>query len=170
MCEAKLPAVRVKLHHTSGVKFLRQIVPEGHSWTDDQSAHFVVSKSPLMPQIQTQELSHQKRKRQIPGVLLQARADEGKSLFQQPLMMISHNLGDRLHIGQTPRHPQRERRPTVPAAHTEQIDCVSCRDLGEIFDVCMAIMWTHRHEKHSRAAALERSLIQISMRGDHLAL
>lgn len=56
---------------------------------------------------------------------------EGKSLFQQLVMMISHNLGDRLHIGQMSRHPQRGRRPTVTATHTEQIDWVSCRDTGE---------------------------------------
>lgn len=112
------------------------------TWMDDQSAHFVVSKSALIPQIQTQVLSHHKKNRQIPCVLLEAEQAEGKSLFQQPVMMISHNLGDRLLIGQMRRHPQRERWPTVPATHTEQIDCVSCRDLGEIFDVCMVIMWT----------------------------
>lgn len=112
------------------------------TWMDDQSVHFVLSKSALIPQIQTQVLSHHKKNRQIPCVLLEARQAEGKSLFQQPVMMISHNLGDRLHIGQTRRHPQRERWPAVPAVHTEQIDRVSCRDLGEIFDVCMVIMWT----------------------------
>lgn len=112
------------------------------TWTDDQSARLVGSKSALIPQIQTQVLSHHKKNWQIPRVLLEAEQAEGKSLFQQPVMMISHNLGDRLHIGQMRRHPQRERWPTVPAAHTEQIDCVSCRDLGGIFDVCMVIMWT----------------------------
>lgn len=94
------------------------------TWMDDQSARFVGSKSALIPQIQTQVLSPRKKNRRVPGVLLQAERAEGKSLFQQPVMMISHNLGDRLHIGQTRRHPQRERRPAVPALHSEQIDCV----------------------------------------------
>lgn len=60
---------------------------------DDQSAHFVLSKSALIPQIQTQVLSHHKKNWQIPCVLLEAKQAEGKSLFQQPVMMISHNLG-----------------------------------------------------------------------------
>lgn len=110
------------------------------TWLDDQSARFVVSKSALIPQIPTQVLSHRKKNWHIPRVLLQAEWAEGKSLFQQSVMMISHNLEDRLHIGQMRRHPQRERWPAVPGSHTEQIDCVSCRDLGEIFDVCMVIM------------------------------
>ena len=115
------------------------------TWMDDHSARLAGSKWALIPQIQTGALSHRKKNRPIPRVLLEAEQAEGKSLFQQPVMMISHNLGDRLHIGQTRRHPQRERWPAVPAAHTEQIDCVSCRDLGGIFDVCVVIMWTRRH-------------------------
>lgn len=77
------------------------------TWMDDQSAHFVVSKPALIPQIQTQVLSHHKKNRQIPGVLLEAEQAEGKSLFQQPVMMISHNLGDRLHISQMRRRSLR---------------------------------------------------------------
>lgn len=117
------------------------------TWMDDQSTHLVVSKSALIPQIQTQVLSRHKKYWQIPCVLLEAEWAEGKSLFQQPVMMISHNLRDRLHIGQTRRHPQRERWPTVLAAHTEQIDCVSCGDLEEIFDVCTVIMCTESELK-----------------------
>lgn len=40
--------------------------PKLMTWMDDQSAHFVVSKSALIPQIQTQVLSHHKKNRQIP--------------------------------------------------------------------------------------------------------
>lgn len=92
------------------------------TWMDDQSAHFVVSKSALIPQIQTQVLSHYKKNQQIPCVLLEAKQATGKSLFQQRVMMIRHNLGDRLHISQMCHHSQRERWSTVPAMHTEQID------------------------------------------------
>lgn len=81
-------------------QFTVQASPELMTWMDDQSAHFVVSKSALIPQIQTQVLSHHKKNQQIPRVLLQAEGAQGKSLFQQPVMMISHNLGDRLRISQ----------------------------------------------------------------------
>lgn len=70
------------------------------TWMDDQSAHFVVSKSALILQIQTQVLSHHKKTQQIPCVLLHPEWAQGKSLFQRPVMMISHNLGDRLSISQ----------------------------------------------------------------------
>lgn len=51
------------------------------TWMDDQGAHFVMSKSALIPQIQTQVLSHHKKKWKIPCVLLEAEPAEGKSLF-----------------------------------------------------------------------------------------
>lgn len=102
---------------------------------DDQSAYFVVSKSALIPQIQNQVLSHHRKDQQIPRVLLEAEQAEGKSLFQKPVMMISHNLGDRLRISQMRRHSQRERWSTVPAMHTEHIDWM-------VFDVCVLTLWT----------------------------
>lgn len=105
------------------------------TWMDDQSAHFVLSKSGLIPQIQTQVLSHHKKNPQIPHVFLKAQRAQGKSLFRQPVMMISHNLGDRLRISQMRRHSQRKRWSTVPVTHTEQIDWTP-------FEVCMVIIWT----------------------------
>lgn len=83
------------------MRFTVQARPELMTWMDDQSAHFVVSKSALIPQIQTQVLSHHKKNQQIPRVLVEAEGARGKSLFQWLVMMISHNLGDRLYISQT---------------------------------------------------------------------
>lgn len=82
------------------MRFTVQATPELMTWMDDQSAHFVVSKSALISQIQTQVLSHHKKNQQIPRVLLEAEGARGKSLFQWSAMMISHNLGDRLYISQ----------------------------------------------------------------------
>lgn len=82
------------------MQFTVQVRPELMTWMGDQCAHFVVPKSALIPQIQTQVLSHNKKNQQIPSVLLEVERAQGKSLFQQPVMMISHNLGDRLCISQ----------------------------------------------------------------------
>lgn len=54
------------------MQFTVQVRPELMTRTDDQSSHFVVSKSALIPQIQTQVLSHHKKNQQIPRVLLEA--------------------------------------------------------------------------------------------------
>lgn len=67
------------------------------TWVNDQSAHFLVHLNPLNPD---SSVKPPEENQQIPRVLLETETAEGKSLFQQPVMMISHNLVDRLHIGQ----------------------------------------------------------------------
>lgn len=63
----------------------------------------------IILKFQTEVLSHLKKNQQILSVFLEAEWAQRKSLFRQPVMMISHNLGDRLRISQMRWHSRKER-------------------------------------------------------------